>query len=280
MATILKGAPVANAITEELTVKALEMKTNGIIPLLAILRVGANESDLAYERAAMKRCGKIGIEVRQILLPETATTGQVLEAISDINNDDRVHGCLMFRPLPRHIDEAKVCEALDPSKDVDAMTSASLMHVFTGKGAGFSPCTAQSCIEILDYYGYELTGKNVAVIGRSLVIGKPVAMMLQSRNATVTMCHTKTADTAAVCSRADILVAAAGRAKLVGADYTNPSQVVIDVGINVDAEGNMCGDVDFEAAEPVCSAITPVPGGVGSVTTAVLCKHLIEAAAR
>ena len=278
MAIILKGAPAANAITEQLTLKAEELRQKGIIPTLAILRVGENESDLAYERAAMKRCEKIGIEVRQILLPAESTTEQVAGELQKINCDSSIHGCLMFRPLPGHIDEAAVCAQLAPEKDVDAMTPASLTHVFTGKGAGFAPCTAQSCIEILDYYGYDPAGKNAAVIGRSLVIGKPVSMMLQSRNATVTMCHTKTKEMASICSRADILVAAAGHAGIVNAAFTNPGQIIIDVGINVDSEGNMSGDVDFASAEPVCAAITPVPGGVGSVTTAVLCKHVIEAA--
>ena len=277
MAQILKGAPVATAITEELAAKTAEFKAKGIIPTLAILRVGENESDLAYERGAVKRCEKIGIEVRHIVLGQQASTDEVLAQIDRINTDETIHGCLMFRPLPKHIDEAAVCEALDPKKDVDAMTSASLVHVFTGKGVGFAPCTAQSCIEILDHYGYELTGRNVAVIGRSLVIGKPVSMMLQARNATVTMCHTKTIDTADICSRADILVVAAGRAKIVNAAYTNPNQIIVDVGINVDADGNLCGDVDFADVEPVAVAVTPVPGGVGSVTTAVLCKHVLEA---
>lgn len=280
MTELLKGAPVATAITEQLAARTQELKNKGITPTLAILRVGANESDLAYERGAMKRCEKVGIEVKQILLAEDTTTEEVISAISAINNDSSIHGCLMFRPLPKHLNEALICEALDPAKDVDAMTSASLVHVFTGKGAGFNPCTAQSCVEILDYYGYDLTGKNVAVIGRSLVIGKPVSMMLQAKNATVTMCHTKTVDTASICSKAEILVVAAGRAKIVNEAYTNPNQVIVDVGINVDAEGNMCGDVDFANVEGKCAAITPVPGGVGSVTTAVLCKHLIEAAER
>lgn len=280
MATILKGAPAATAITEQLAAQTEELKKRGIVPTLAILRVGENESDLAYERGAMKRCEKIGIAVKQILLPADTTTEAVIAAIEDINSDSTIHGCLMFRPLPRHLDEAAICEKLDPKKDVDAMTPASLVHVFTGKGEGFNPCTAQSCIEILDYYGYDLTGKNVAVIGRSLVIGKPVSMMLQQRNATVTMCHTRTVDTAAICSKAEILVVAAGRAKIVGEAFTNPGQVIIDVGINVDEDGNMCGDVDFVNVEQKCAAITPVPGGVGSVTTAVLCKHVIEAASR
>lgn len=278
MAELLKGAPVAAAITEELTVRAEALKACGIIPTLAILRIGANESDLAYERAAIKRCEKIGIAVRRIELPADAVQQEVLDAIHSINADVSIHGCLMFRPLPRQLNEHEICEALDPRKDVDCMTEKSLTHVFTGKGEGFEPCTAQSCIEILDYYGIDLTGKNVAVIGRSLVIGKPVSMMLQSRNATVTMCHTRTVDTAGICSKAEILVVAAGRSGIVTHQYTNPDQIIIDVGINVDSDGNMCGDADFADVEPCVRAITPVPGGVGSVTTAVLCKHLITAA--
>ena len=278
MAEILKGAPAAAAITEDLTARAEALKAKGIVPTLAILRVGENDSDLAYERGAEKRCEKVGIAVKKILLPAQCTQEELLRAVESVNADDSVHGCLMFRPLPAHIDEALVSNALCAKKDVDSMTAASLNTVFTGKGDGFAPCTAQACIEILDYYGIELKGANVAVIGRSLVIGKPVSMLLQARNATVTMCHTKTVNMPEVCKRADILVVAAGKAAMVDESYTNAKQIVVDVGINVDAEGNLCGDVKFDAVEPCVAAITPVPGGVGSVTTAVLCKHVIEAA--
>lgn len=278
MAELLKGAPVATALTEELKKQADDLISRGKTPTLAILRVGENESDLSYERGALKRCEKIGIRAVSIVLSADATEEEVLGEIKKINEDSSIDGCLMFRPLPKHINEKRVCEALDPKKDVDCMTSASLTTVFTGRGEGYAPCTAQSCMEILKFYGFDLTGKNVTVIGRSLVIGKPVSMMLQAANATVTMCHTKTVDTAEIASRAEILVVAAGRAGIVDASYTNKDQVIIDVGINVDAEGNLCGDVDFASVEPCVKAITPVPGGVGSVTTAVLCKHVIESA--
>ena len=278
MAQLLKGAPAAAALTEELAKRCGALKDRNIRPTLALLRVGENESDLAYERGIEKRCAAVGIEVRKVLLPADTDQASVLAAIADINSDPSVHGCLMFRPLPKHLDEAAVCEALDANKDADCMTERSLTHVFTGRGDGFAPCTAESCIEILKYYGYNLSGKNVAVIGRSLVIGKPVSMLLQKENATVTMCHTKTVDLPKVCRDKDILVVAAGRARIVDASYTNAAQAVIDVGINVDADGNMCGDVDFDSADPACAAITPVPGGVGSVTTAILCRHVIEAA--
>ena len=278
MAELLKGAPVAKALTEELTRKCEELKNNGIIPTMAILRVGENESDLAYERGLIKRCDTIGIAVRKIVLPLDAEQNAVFAELSRINKDPQIHGCLMFRPLPKHLDEHKICESLDVGKDIDCMTERSLTHVFTGLGDGFAPCTAESCIEILKYYGYNLCGSNVAVIGRSLVIGKPVSMLLQSANATVTMCHTKTRDIADVCRDKEILIVAAGRAKLITCDYTNPEQVIIDVGINADTDGNLCGDVDYDNVEPACAAITPVPGGVGSVTTAILCKHLLIAA--
>lgn len=280
MAQILKGAPVADALTEQLKAKADALKAKGITPTLAILRMGENDSDLSYERGAMKRCEKIGIAVKQIILDVNCCQAELMAEIEKINNDKGIHGCLMFRPLPKHIEERVVCEALAPEKDVDCITSGSLYTVLVGKGGGFAPCTAQSCIEILEYYGVDLTGKRVAVIGRSLVIGKPVSLMLQAKNATVTMCHTKTVDMPDVCREAEILIVAAGHANTVDWTYVHPNQIVIDVGINTDAAGKLCGDVDFDAVEPHVKAITPVPGGVGSVTTAVLCKHVIEAAER
>ena len=278
MAEILKGAPVAAAMTEALKARADALKEKGVEPCLAILRVGERPEDLTYERGAMKRCEKIGIRVEQIVLDDTCTQHELLRAIAEINNDTAIHGCLMLRPLPKHLNEQEASEMLTPAKDVDSMTSASLLSVFTGRGAGFAPCTAQSVVELLDYYEVPLSGARVAVIGRSLVIGKPVSMMLQARNATVTMCHTKTRDMAAVCREADILVVAAGKAGVVDGSFTNPGQVVIDVGINAKPDGGISGDVNFEETEPLVRAITPVPGGVGSVTTAVLCKHVIEAA--
>lgn len=278
MAEILKGAPVAAALSEELTLRVEQLNAAGIHPTLAIVRVGGNDSDLSYERGADKRCAKVGIAVRKFVLPEDCTQGQLQETIRKVNGDDSIHGCLMFRPLPKHLDERAACEALLPEKDVDCITGGSLQGVFTGERTGYPPCTAQACLEILDHYGYRLTGKRVTVIGRSLVIGRPVSMMLQSRNATVTMCHTKTVDMPSVCRGAEILVAAAGKAGVVDETYVAPGQTVIDVGINVDGSGKLCGDVAYEQVEPIVGAITPVPGGVGAVTTAVLAKHVVEAA--
>lgn len=278
MSKELRGLPAADALTEELIKKCGDLKERGIIPCLAILRIGEREDDISYETGAIKRCEKIGIDVRRINLPADADKKSVLEEIRKINEDDSIHGCLMFRPLPDKDTENAACSALDPKKDVDCMTAGSLASVFTGKGDGYPPCTAKAVMEILKYYGYDLTGKRVTVIGRSLVIGKPVSMMLQQENATVTMCHTKTKDLADTCKNAEILVVAAGRGKVVDETYVSPGQVVIDVGINVDENGHICGDVDYEKVEPIVSAITPVPRGVGSVTTAVLASHVIEAA--
>lgn len=280
MAELFTGAPAASALSKALTPRVQRLKEHNITPTLAILRVGARGDDLAYERGAVKRCEKVGAAVRSIVLPQACTQEQLLEAIREINEDVRIHGCLMFRPLPRKADELAACALLAPEKDVDCITAGSLSGVFTGSGAGYPPCTAQACLEILDYYGCDLTGKKVTVIGRSLVIGRPVSMMLQARNATVTMCHTKTVDMPAVCRESDILIAAAGRAEMVTKEYTNPDQIIIDVGINVDAEGKLCGDVAFDSVEPVVKAITPVPGGVGTVTSTVLAKHVVEAAER
>ena len=278
MAQLLKGLPVANALTEALVERVAVLNAKNVTPTLAILRVGERGDDISYETGAMKRCAKVGIAVRQFLLKEDCTKDELLDAIRQINEDSSIHGCLMFRPLPDKAMEEAACALLASEKDVDCMTSGSLATVFTGKGAGYPPCTAQACIELLDHYGIDLQGKRVAVIGRSLVIGKPVSMMLQARNATVTMCHTKTVDMAQICRNAEILVVAAGKAGVADGSFAAPSQIVVDVGINVNTEGKLCGDVLFEDVEPIVEAITPVPGGVGSVTTAVLAKHVIEAA--
>lgn len=278
MAQLLKGLPAANALTEVLAERVAALNEKKITPTLAILRVGERPDDISYETGAMKRCAKVGIAVRHFLLDGNCTKEELLDTIREINADASIHGCLMFRPLPDKAMEEAACGLLAPEKDVDCMTAGSLATVFAGKGEGFPPCTAEACMELLDYYNIPLEGKRVTVIGRSLVIGKPVSMMLQNRNATVTMCHTKTVNMAEECRKAEILVVAAGKAGVVDAGFAAPGQIVVDVGINVNAEGKLCGDVAFDAVEPVVEAITPVPGGVGSVTTAVLAKHVVEAA--
>ena len=280
MATKLSGSAVAAALSESLIQRTNALKDKGVTPTLAIVRVGEREDDLSYERGAMKRCEKIGVAVKNFVLDAQASQDELLAVIDQVNKDAGIHGCLIFRPLPKHIDDETIRAALSPAKDVDGITDGSLVGVFAGTKQGFPPCTAQACMEILAHYGYDLKGKRVTVVGRSLVVGKPVSMMLLKQNATVTMCHTRTADMPGECRKAEILVVAAGKAGVVDETYVAPGQVVIDVGINVNAEGKLCGDVAYDKVEPVVDAITPVPGGVGSVTTSVLAGHVVEAAER
>jgi len=281
MAEVLKGLPVAKALTEQLVKRTQTLKGQGVTPTLAIVRVGERTDDLSYERGATKRCDAVGIAVKKFVLPADCSQEDLMAVIAQVNEDPQIHGCLMFRPLPDTLDEAAACAALDPAKDVDCITQGSLYGVFANRPMGFPPCTAEACIQLLDHYGYHLTGAEVTVVGRSLVIGKPVSMMLQARNATVTMCHTRTRDLAAACRRAEILVVAAGHIGTIGANEVSEGQTVIDVGINWDEKaGKLCGDVLYEEVEPLVGAITPVPGGVGSVTTAVLAKHVVQAAER
>jgi methylenetetrahydrofolate dehydrogenase (NADP+)/methenyltetrahydrofolate cyclohydrolase len=280
MATLLKGAEVVSALNESIRAEVAALVSHGVAPTLAILRVGKKPDDLAYERGAVKRAETVGVAVRSIALPETVSQETLLAEIARINADDCIHGCLMLRPLPKHLDDERCRAALLPEKDIDGITEGSLAGVFTGTKRGFPPCTAQACMEILEHFRIDPAGKRAVVVGRSLVIGKPVAMMLLQKNATVTICHTRTADMPAETKRAEILVVAAGRAGVVGAEYVAQGQIVLDVGINFDEAGKMTGDVDFAAAEPIVGAITPVPGGVGTVTTSVLMAHVAEAAKR
>ena len=279
MAEIWKGAPVSASLTDELITRANTLKSRGVVPCLAILRVGERADDLAYERGALKRCEKVGVEARQFTLPADTTQETLMAAISEINSNDKIHGCLMFRPLPKSLDEKAACAALDPKKDIDGITIGSLARIYAGTGEGYAPCTAQSCMELLNHYGVEVSGKRVAVIGRSLVIGRPVAMLLLAANGTVTLCHSRTRNMPDIVREADIVVVAVGKAESIGAEYFHTGQIVLDVGINwSEAKQKLVGDVDYDHVEPIVDAITPVPAGVGSVTTAVLCKHVIEAA--
>lgn len=280
MAVILDGKKVAAEISESLAGDVSRLASKNIKPALAIVRMGESPGDISYERGAVKRCESIGTAVKCVTLPENTSQNELLEVIGSINRDPVIHGCLLLRPFPGHINDSLVRNALAPEKDVDGITDASLAGVFAGVDTGFPPCTPRACMEILDYYGIDITGKKAVVIGRSLVVGKPVAMMLLQKNATVTVCHTKTTDIPGLCRSADILIVSAGRAKIIGAEYLSENQIIIDVGINTDENGKLCGDVDFTAAEPIVKAITPVPGGVGAVTSSILAKQTVEAAKR
>jgi len=279
MAELLRGADVVQAMGDKMKNDVAALKEKGISPTLAILRVGERADDISYEKGAAKRCGTVGVGVRSIVLPVTATQEELISQVGALNDDDSVHGVLIFRPLPKHINEKAVCAALRPEKDVDGITDGSLAGVFTGSGKGFAPCTAQACMEILDFYNIGCKGKRAVVIGRSLVVGKPAAIMLMARHATVTVCHTRTVDIPAIARQAEILIVAAGQMESLTREYFSPGQTVIDVGINWNEEkGKLCGDVRFEDAEPIVAVITPVPGGVGTVTTSVLVSHVVEAA--
>ncbi len=289
MAKLLLGKEVTDALNAKLMERTAALRAKGVVPTLAIVRCGANPSDLSYERGATKRAELVGVEIKKYELPEDVTKEALLATIDEINADASVHGVLMFRPLPKHLkaDQDEICNRLSPEKDVDCMTDLSNAGVFEGRNdLGYAPCTPAACMEILDYYGIDCKGKTAVVIGRSLVVGKPAAMMLMGKNATVTVCHTKTVDTAAVARQADILISAAGVLGSLTKEFVRPGQVVIDVSINWDPEkvnakggkGAIAGDAVFEEVEPIVEAITPVPGGVGSVTTSVLMKHVVEAA--
>lgn len=272
---ILKGLPVANAINEKLIeeVKTMEKK-----PHLAIIRVGERPDDMSYERGATKKMDKVGFECTSYTFPADIDNDTFQKEFDKINEDDNIDGILLLRPLPKHLDEKAVENKINPYKDLDGISPVNLAKVYAGDESGFAPCTAEAVIEMLDFAGINLTGKRVTVVGRSLVIGKPVAMMLMKKNATVTVCHTRTVDMAGTCRNAEVVVAAAGVAKMIDKSFISKEAVVIDVGINVDEDGNLCGDVNFDEVSELASVITPVPGGVGSVTTSVLAKHLMKAA--
>ena len=287
MAKRLLGKEVNEALVAALQARTAALQAKGVVPTLGIIRLGENPSDLSYEKGATKRAEEVGVAVKNFILPEDASKEDVLAVIDQVNADDSIHGVLMFRPLPKHLkaDQDEICNRLAPKKDVDSMTHMSNAGVFEGQDLGYAPCTPAACMEILDHYGIDCKGKNAVVIGRSLVVGKPAAMMLMAKNATVTVCHTRTVNTAEICKNADIIVTAAGVLNSLTKDFVREGQIVIDVSMNWNPEkittkgkGGMSGDCVFDEVEPIVEAITPVPGGVGAVTTSVLMKHVVEAA--
>ncbi len=273
----LRGMPVVKQIAADAALQVEELKKKGIEPKLAVVRVGEREDDLSYERGLLKCFDAVGALVESVVFPLDVTQEELEAGIKKLNEDDKVHGILVFRPLPKHLDEEVIKEMVTEMKDVDCMGSANTAHVFAQDGKGHAPCTPQAVIEMLDFYGYDLTGKKAVVVGRSMVVGKPLAQMLLKKNATVTICHTKTADLRAEVKAADFVFACAGVAKMLDASYISEGQVVIDVGINV-MDGKLCGDVDYESVSEIAAAATPVPGGVGTVTTSVLLKHVLVSA--
>lgn len=278
MGEIIKGKPVGDALSEVLKGECEALVKNGIQPKLAILRVGAKPNDLSYEKGALKKCETIGIVTEVTELPDETTQEQYIQALEKLNKDSSVHGILTFRPLPKGIDENVIKNIIAPEKDVDCFSPMNTAKLMEGDKTGFPPCTPTAVVEILKHYNVPLKGANVVVLGRSMVVGKPVSMLLLGENATVTICHSKTKDLPKVCADADVLVAGVGRARMVTADYIKEGAVVIDVGINAKPEGGgICGDVDTDDVVEKASMVTPVPAGVGSVTTSILAKHVIKA---
>ena len=277
---ILKGAPVAKAITEDTRRRVMALTEKGIVPMLAVIRAGEDSSDISYENGLIKRAAEAGVEIKRYILPERPDKNEMLSVITDINADSRIHGCLMFRPFKDRKLEREAALSLSAAKDMDCMTPMAQALVYTGDISSFPPCTAQAVMEVLKFYRLDTSGKRAVILGRSLVIGKPVAMLLLESNATVTICHSRTEGLREICRSADILVAAIGKAEAVDESYLREGQIIIDVGINTGHDGKLCGDVSENAKKKLAGAYTPVPGGVGSVTTAVLMKHVAKAAER
>jgi methylenetetrahydrofolate dehydrogenase (NADP+)/methenyltetrahydrofolate cyclohydrolase len=272
----LGGKEVADGIVADLKIKVEKLKDRGISPKLAILRVGERDDDLAYERGVLKRFESAGVEVEITALDAGVSQEELDETFDGINGDPKVHGILVFRPLPKPLSDEHMRKTIDSGKDVDFMDIRNMEKVLAGVPDAAAPCTAEAVMSLIKHYNIETKGKKVTVVGRSLVIGKPVALLLTTANATVTVCHTKTLNMEEECRNADIIVACCGVAKMINASYVKEGQIVIDVGMNVDEGGNLCGDVDYDAVSEIAEAVTPVPGGVGSITTAILLKHVVD----
>ncbi len=273
-----RGMPVVQAMAEDMKAKIAELATQDIVPTLAVIRVGEREDDLSYERGLNKRFDSVGAKVVSRVLPADTDQASLESVIKECDADTSVHGILLFRPLPRHLDEKAVTELVSPAKDVDCMNTYNIAHTFVQDGTGHDPCTPRAVMEMISHYGYEPTGKNGPVVGGIVVGCKPLAMMLLKKNATVTVCHTKTRDLKDICRRADVICACAGSAGMITEEYMGEGQLIIDVGINV-VDGKLTGDVDYEAATRKAAFATPVPGGVGTVTTSCLLFNTIRSAA-
>ena len=282
MAMLLKGAPVAQALSGKIEQDCEVLRARGVTPTFGIVRVGERPDDLAYERGACRRAEALGVAVEHIVLPADVTEEALIQALEQVNGDDRIHGCLLMRPLPSHLDTTAVGRVLRPEKDVDAVTVASMGGMLSKAEVGFAPCTATACLELLHHYQIPLQGKKTVVVGKSMTVGLPTALLLMNEEATVSVCHilSDPEDTRRLCREAEIIISAAGHARLITRDYVRPGQVIVDVGVNVGPDGSLCGDAAFDEVEPIVQAITPVPGGVGAVTATVLVGHAVQAALR
>lgn len=274
----MKGSEVSSRMKEMLLAKVSDLKKNGVSPALAVVRVGKKPDDLVYECSILKRFNPLGIDVKVHELPEDISQADFDAEFMALNDDPKIHGILLFQPLPEGLNSANVRIHMNPLKDIDGMSPLNEARIFEGGSEGFAPCTASAVMTVLAQYGYDPAGKNVVIVGRSMVIGRPLSMLMLRANATVTVCHSRTQNLPEVCRRADILIAAVGRARMITPEFVTKRSVVVDVGIDTDKDGNLCGDVDFERVDRVVQAVTPVPGGVGAVTTSVLAENLLKAA--
>ena len=277
MAIRIEGKLLAAQVKERVAAGVAELKEKGIEPCLAVIMVGENPASQVYVKGKVKDCAECGIKSLEIHLPAETTQNELLQKLAELADDAGVHGLLVQLPLPAHIDEKTVIEAIPPQKDVDGFTAVNVGRMIIGEEC-FLPCTPAGCMEMIRSTGVSISGKNAVVIGRSNIVGKPAAMLLLRENATVTICHSRTENLKQVCANADILVAAVGRAGFVTGDMVKPGAVVIDVGINRNAQGKLCGDVDYDAAAEKAGYITPVPGGVGLMTRAMLMQNTLQAA--
>ena len=279
-AKLMLGKDTAAAVKAELDREIEKLKERGVMPRLDIIRVGDRPEDLAYENGARKRFEKLGIELEVTELPCDVTEEEFEKTLQGMNEDPLVHGILVFRPLPETLDVDRIARLTAPEKDVDCFDPVNIAKVLNGDNDGFAPCTAEAAIEIGERGGIDFDGKNVTIIGRSMVVGRPLAMMLLKKNATVTVCHLHTKDLKESCRNADVIISAAGHAGLVTEDMVKDGASIIDIGINVTEDGKLVGDVDFDAVSEKAARITPVPGGVGGVTTSILARHVVIAAER
>lgn len=275
---LLKGKPVADKLCEDIAKRVLVLNRKSVFPTLAIVRVGNKPDDIYYEKSAIKRMDSVGIKVKNMVFDKDISQSELEKAVSDLSCDNTVNGILILMPLPKHLNEKNIKDCICPAKDIDGLTDKSMLGLYAGTNTGFAPCTPSAVMELLEYNNIDLCGKNVVILGRSLVVGKPLSMLMLNKNATVTICHSKTKNVKEICRHADILVAAIGKAKTVTDEYIDDGTIVIDVGINQDENGNMCGDVDFEKVASKAYSITPVPGGIGGITTAVLAKNVVISA--
>lgn len=273
----LTGKPVVDSLRENIKERVSKLMVSGIVPKMLIVRVGSREDDVFYEKSILKNCTTLGIEGKVKELSSDASMEELISVIEEANVNDEVHGIMLFRPLPKHMDQEKISNIINPNKDVDCMSPLNMEKIFEGNSRGFAPCTPKAVVEMLKYYKVPVYGANIVVAGRSLVVGKPLSMLLLDENATVTMCHSKTKDMKNVTKKADVVIAAIGKAKFMNEEFFTEDSIVIDVGINDDGSGKICGDVDYDNTFGKVKALNPAAGGVGTITTTILLDQAVKA---